>query len=332
MTARDTDESGDEDSPGRRKAGSPADHSHDDHDAEHDHDESGDGESASVRKLGVVAVINTVGFVVELAGGLLFGSLALLSDAVHMLFDALSYVMAFAATYTAERYETPGEWTFGLHRLEPLAALLNGALLVPMALVILYESYQRFLDPVQLDPGMTIVLATGGLAVNVASVIYLHGDELSLNERGAFYHLLGDTGASVAVIVSTAIVAVFDIRAVDPVTAALIAVVIIWSAYTVLRDSLGLILERSPIPVADLRSDLVALDGVDAVSDCHVWQVCSRLTVATVALSVSVDSLDAQERLRERVHEQVRAAGVDHATVELATDQTATTYATDHAH
>ncbi|GGL71568.1 cation diffusion facilitator family transporter [Halocalculus aciditolerans] len=296
----------------------------------HDHD-SGHGQPRSVRKLGVVAVINTVGFVVELAGGLLFGSLALLSDAVHMLFDALSYLMAFAATYTAERYETPGEWTFGLHRLEPLAALLNGTLLVPMALVILYESYQRFLNPVELDPVMTIVLATGGLVVNVASVVYLQGDELSLNERGAFYHLLGDTGASVAVIISTVIVAVFDIRGVDPVTAALIALVIIWSAYTVLRDSLDLILERSPTPIDELRSDLGALDGVDSITDCHVWQVCSQLTVSTITLSVSVESLDSKEQLRERVHEIVRDAGVDHATVELTTNRT-TQYATDHAH
>ncbi|WP_435102620.1 cation diffusion facilitator family transporter [Halarchaeum sp. P4] len=310
-------------------------HSHDDsHDAvshaEHDHD-GGHGGTGSVRKLGVVAAINTVGFVVELAGGLLFGSLALLSDAVHMLFDALSYLMAFAAGYTAERYETPGEWTFGLHRLEPLAALLNGTLLVPMALVILYESYQRFLNPVELDATMTILLAAGGLVVNVASVVYLHGDELSLNERGAFYHLLGDTGASIAVIISTAIIALFDIRVVDPITAALIALVIIWSAYTVLRDSLNLILERSPIPMDELHADFDGLDGVDEVIDCHVWQVCSRLTVATVTLSVSVDSLTAQEALRAHVHETLRDAGVDHVTVELTTNHTTPT-STNHTH
>ncbi|GGM73747.1 cobalt-zinc-cadmium efflux system protein [Halarchaeum rubridurum] len=300
-------------------------------DSDHDHGDGNHTEPRSIRKLGVVAAINTAGFVIELAGGLLFGSLALLSDAVHMLFDALSYLMAFAATYVADRYEERDLWTYGLHRLEPFAALLNGVLLVPMALVILYESYQRFYNPVDLDPTMTILLATGGLVVNVASVGYLHGDELSLNERGAFYHLLGDTGASVAVIISTAIVAVFEIRMVDPITAALIAVVIIWSAYTVLRDSLDLLLERSPIPIADLQASLMSIESVEAVEDCHVWQVCSRLTIGTVRVKVSVDSLNTQEELRATIHERLRDAGLDHVTVELVNEAT-THRTTTHTH
>ena len=124
----------------------------------HDHEGSHGSpteESTSTRRLALVAVVNLVGFVVELAGGLLFGSVALLSDAFHMLFDMLAYAMAFGASYTAERFEGGQSWSFGLHRLEPFAAFLNGVLLLPMVGYILWESYQRFLDPVTIDPMLT---------------------------------------------------------------------------------------------------------------------------------------------------------------------------------
>ena len=102
----------------------------------------------------------------KLAGGLLFGSVALLSDAVHMLFDALAYVMAFAAAYVASEYDTSDRWSYGLHRLEPLSAFLNGVLLVPMVAFVLYESYGRFLDPVAIATVPTLAIAVGGLCVN----------------------------------------------------------------------------------------------------------------------------------------------------------------------
>ena len=131
--------------------------------SDHDH---GHGTGRSGRKLALVAAINVVGFFAELAGGLLFGSVALLSDAVHMLFDALAYVIAFAAAYVASEYDTSDRWSYGLHRLEPLSAFLNGVLLVPMVAFVLYESYGRFLDPVAIATVPTLAIAVGGLCVN----------------------------------------------------------------------------------------------------------------------------------------------------------------------
>ena len=269
------------------------------------------------RKLALVAVINLVGFVVELAGGLLFGSVALLSDAFHMLFDMLAYAMAFGASYTAERFESGDEWSYGLHRLEPAAAFLNGVLLLPMVGYIVYESYQRFIDPVQIDTGLTLVIALGGLLVNLGSVYVLQGGEMSLNERGAFYHLLGDAGGSVAVIVSTVAIAVFDVPVADPMAAIFIGGLVLWSAGKVLRESTAILLERSPLSVGDLRRDLLNLDGIVGVSDLHVWQVCSQLTVASVRLTHSATSLDEQGLIRSEVHGLLTDSGIDHATVEL---------------
>ncbi|MBX0297969.1 cation diffusion facilitator family transporter [Haloarcula nitratireducens] len=271
----------------------------------------------STRRLALVAVINFVGFVVELAGGLLFGSVALISDALHMLFDMLAYAMAFGASYTAERFEGGKSWSYGLHRLEPVAAFLNGVLLLPMVGYILWESYQRFLEPVTIEPWLTLIIATGGLLVNIGSVYVLQGDEMSLNERGAFYHLLGDAGGSVAVIVSTVAIAVFDLHVADPVAAVLIGLLVLASAGNVLRESTAILLERSPLSPEELQNELLALDGVARVDDLHIWQVCSQLTVATVRLTNTATTLEEQRAIRSRIHNHLTNRGIDHATVEL---------------
>ncbi|SEA32548.1 cobalt-zinc-cadmium efflux system protein [Haloplanus vescus] len=286
--------------------------------AHHDHTSENEAETgSSTRRLAFVAIVNLCGFLVELAGGLLFGSVALISDALHMLFDMLAYAMAFGASYTAERFEGGDEWSYGLHRLEPVAAFLNGVLLVPMVGYILWESYQRFVDPVAIDPEMTLLIAVGGLLVNLGSVYIVQGGEMSLNERGAFYHLLGDAGGSVAVILSTVAIAVFDLPIADPVAAVLIGVSILVSAGQVLKGSTAILLQRSPISPERIRSELATIDGVEHIDDLHVWQVCSQLTVATVRLRTNATTPDQLRSTRSQVHDTLATEGVDHATVEL---------------
>jgi cobalt-zinc-cadmium efflux system protein len=284
------------------------------HSSEHDHSH---GASASSRKLALVAGINLVGFVAELAGGLLFGSVALLSDAVHMLFDALAYLMAFVASYIADRYQGSERWSYGLHRLEPMAAFLNGVLLIPMVGYILWESYQRFLAPVEIGAVPTLIIAVGGLAINVGSVFILQGEEMSLNEKGAFYHLLGDAGGSIAVIVSVLAIEVTGIGVIDPLTAVLIAGVILWSAGKVLRGSGAIFFLKTPFDPEGVRADIEAIDGVDRVDDWHAWQICSQITVATVHVETSAATMTDAETVTQRIHEVLHDHGVDHATIEL---------------
>ncbi|MFC7165007.1 cation diffusion facilitator family transporter [Halospeciosus flavus] len=272
--------------------------------------------------MGVVALINLVGFVIELAGGLLFGSVALIGDAFHMLFDALAYVLAFGAAYVSRRAE-PGEyWSYGLDRVEPFTAFLNGILLVPMVGYLVWESYQRFLNPVEIDPLMTAGLATGGLVVNFASVYYLQGGEMNLNEKGAYYHLIGDTGASVAVIVSMLIIEFTGSTLADPITAVLIAVIIIWSAVKLLRESGEIFFQRSPVSVEDVETRLEELEGVLAVDDVHIWQLSSTVRVASIHLTDDVQSLEEREKLKTRavdvLHEEF---DVDHATIDMAVNR-----------
>ena len=295
------------------------------HDRADGHSHTGSHGDTSTRNLALVAVINLLGFLAELAGGLLFGSVALLSDAIHMLFDALAYVMAFAASYVAARYGTDDRYSFGLHRLEPLSAFVNGALLLPMVGFILYEAYQRFVDPVAIATGPTLAIAVGGLVINLLSVYVIEGGEMSLNERGAFYHLLGDAGGSIAVIVSVLAVEYTGVRIVDPITAGLIALVIVWSAGKLLRGSGRIFLHRTPLDVAAVRASIEETDGVAGVADLHAWQICSEITIATA--HVEADTAADDNALTRRVHDVLATNDVDHATVELCPSSE-----DDHAH
>ena len=312
--------------------GDGATHGGHDGDHSHNHDHShGHGEDTSTRKLALVAGINIVGFVAELAGGLLFGSVALLSDAVHMLFDALAYVMAFAASYVATNAETTEEWSFGLHRLEPLSAFVNGALLIPMVGFIVYEAFQRFLDPVGIATGPTLLIAGLGLAVNLGSVLVLEGGEMSLNERGAFYHLLGDAGGSVAVIVSVLAVKYTGVNVIDPITAGLIALVVLWSAGKLLLGSGAIFLHRTPFDSEAVRAAIADVDGVTSVTDLHAWQVCSEITVATTHVETASEGVD-RATVTRGIHDVLHENGVDHATVECCPENTHHPHLTAHDH
>lgn len=287
----------------------------------HEHGDSRSG-GRSVRKLGIVAAINLVGFVGELLGGLAFGSIALVGDALHMLFDAFAYLVALGATVLAQRATPTDRWTFGLHRVEPFAAFLNGVLLVPMVGYLVYESYRRYLSPVEIDATMTMLLAAGGLLVNVASVYVLQGGEMSLNERGAYYHLLGDAGASVAVIVSMLVVRLTGITLVDPLTAVFVAGLIVWSAVKLLLESGAVFFQRSPVDPDRARAAIAALDGVERIEDLHLWSLSSRIVVASVYVTDSTATLDERDALVERIHETLESEfGVSHVTVEVTAEQ-----------
>lgn len=304
----------------------------DDHEPARGHDHShAPGEDTSTRKLALVAGINIIGFVAELGGGLLFGSVALLSDAVHMLFDGLAYVMAFAASHVAANADTSERYSFGLHRLEPLSAFINGALLIPMVAFIFYEAIGRFLDPAAIATGPTLAIAGFGLIVNLVSVFVIEGGEMNLNERGAFYHLLGDAGGSIAVIVSVLVVEYLGIRVIDPITAGLIALIVLWSAGKLLRGSGEIFLHRTPFDADAVREAIEGTEGVTRVTDLHAWQICSEITIATTHVETDEEWANTEAITRD-IHDVLAANGVDHATVECCPEHTHHPHLTAHEH
>lgn len=283
--------------------------------AMHDATEHGD---ESQHQLAGVMVINAAGFVLELVGGMMFGSVALMSDAVHMLFDSLAYGSAFIAAYIAENREASGRLTFGLHRIETFTAIFNGVLLFPMAGYIIWQAYSRFLSPVEVMVGPTIAVAVLGLIVNLFSVWWLHEETMSLNERGAFYHLLGDAGGSVAVIVGTAAIAVTGTQVIDPLVAVLIAALVLISSTRVIAEGTGILLQRSAIDPEDIREVVLSVEGVEEAEDIRSWQVCSSVDVCTVHVDLSVTTLEDAEEVRGRIEDELQdRLGIDHLTVQV---------------
>ncbi|MPZ89885.1 MAG: cation diffusion facilitator family transporter [Nitriliruptorales bacterium] len=261
----------------------------------------------------------TVFFVVELVGALLTNSLALLSDAGHMLTDVVGLGMALAAIQAAARSRRSGQRSYGLYRLEILAALANAGLLFAVACYVLYEAYQRFLAPPEVPAIPLLAVATAGLAANlVVFALLRQGASESLNLRGAYLEVLADLLGSVGVIIAAVVLATTGWPYADPIVAAAIGVFILPRTLRLGREALRILLQAAPpeIPIPAVRDDLAALDGVVDVHDLHVWTLTSSMEVLSAHVMTRVDA-DAH-----RVLDQARALLIErydlgHATLQV---------------
>jgi cobalt-zinc-cadmium efflux system protein len=241
---------------------------------EHPHERS---RSESRRALVVVLALTATFTVVEVVGGLLTGSLALLADAGHMLSDNVSIALALFAVWIAAKPPTP-ERTYGFKRVEILAALANGATLVVVSLWIFYEAFQRFQNPPDVLGGWMLAIAVVGLFVNVGAVAVLsRSREGSLNIEAAFRHVLADLLGSAGVITAALVILLTGWLYADPLISVLIGLLILASAWTVLRDSIRILLEATPrgLDSIEIGTALASVEGVVDVHDLHVWTITS---------------------------------------------------------
>ncbi len=219
----------------------------------------------------------------EVVGGILTNSLALLSDAGHMLTDLLALGLSYFAISIARRPPTD-EKTYGFHRMEILAALANGATLVVICVLIFYEAYQRISNPPEVKTTGMLIIAVIGLVANLISAVLLSGHGGSLNVRGAFLHVVGDALSSVGIIIGGVVIVFTGWFWVDPLISAGIGIIIVFGAYHLVRESIDILLEATPghIVLEDVRGALQSIPGVLDVHDLHVWcltpQICSLST------------------------------------------------------
>jgi cobalt-zinc-cadmium efflux system protein len=247
------------------------DHGHDDH-GHHHHAPSSD---ADARWLAVALALIAGFMVVEIVGGLLASSLALLSDAGHMLTDAAALALALGAATMAAR-PPHGRWTFGYRRLEILAAHVNGITLVVVGVVIVYTAVRRLVDPPEVRGGIVLVVALAGIAVNLVAAALLHRPSRdSLNVRGAFLHVATDLAAFAGTAAAGAIVLATGWNRADPVASLVVAALIFWSAVVLLRDSSRILLEVAPEEPREVAEAMLAVPHVTDVHDLHVWTVGS---------------------------------------------------------
>ncbi|MGH2562017.1 MAG: cation diffusion facilitator family transporter [Thermomicrobiales bacterium] len=246
-------------------------------------------ERTDPRPLAVALGITGVFLIVEVIGGLLTGSLALLADAGHMATDAAALALALFAIWLARRPATPAR-SFGFLRVEILAALVNAGSLIAISIYVFWEAFQRLDEPPEIDSGPMLVVAVAGLAANAASAWVLSrggGRQHSLNTRGAFLHVIGDMLGSVGAIAAAVIMLATGWRLADPILSAGIGLLILWGSWRLLRESVEVLLEATPahLDAAEIRAAMTGVDGVIDVHDLHVWTVTSGL----IALSGHIE-------------------------------------------
>lgn len=290
-----------------------AGHSHS-HGHSHHHGQ-GDGNR---RRLALACILSVIYMLAELFGGLLTGSLALLADAGHMLSDAAALLLSLFAIWICQRPPTP-KHTWGYHRTEILAALANGATLVAISVYVLLEAVERFRHPAKVEAPLMMGIAAGGLLVNLISLRILSGGKSeSLNVRGAWLHVLTDALGSVQAIAAGALIWAFGWSWADPVASILISLLVIYSAWDLLRETLGVLMEGTPghIDVEEVRGTLAGISGVVDVHDLHVWTITSGMESLSAHVVVEDESTACAmlAQVRTKLHDRF---GIDHLTIQV---------------
>lgn len=290
------------------------DHSHAGH-AHHDHSH---GAGAGKGALTFVFLLTAVFLVLEVVGGLLTGSLALLADAGHMASDAVSLGLALFAVWLAERPATPKR-SFGYKRAEILAALANGVTLVAVSVWIFIEAFRRLQDPEPILGGWMMAVAVVGLAVNVAGAVVLSrsGGE-SLNVEGALRHVLADLLGSIGVIVAAGIILLTGWRYADPLVSAVIGFLVLASSWKLLRDSTNILLETTPkgVDAEQVGLRMASVPGVEEVHDLHIWTITSGFPALAAHVLVGRDE-NCHARRRDLETVLAHDFGIDHTTIQV---------------
>lgn len=280
--------------------------------SEHGHSH---GANASTRQLSLALALTGTFLVVEVFYAFISGSLALLSDAGHMLTDVMALALSLFAIRIGQRVADRRR-TFGYRRAEILTAAVNAGALFAIGLYILFEAYRRLREPVEIQTTAMLVVAVLGLIVNLISArILVGGAQGSLNVKSAYLEVMGDLLGSVAVIVGALLIRFTGLTWIDPVLGALIGLWVLPRTWTLLSASVNVLMEGTPegVDLDLLRTDLAALPGVQEVHDLHVWSVTSgehNLTAHLVAPTPGTDLLS-------RVHEVAERHGIEHSTVQI---------------
>jgi len=256
---------------------------------------------------------------IEAVGGFFAHSLALLSDAGHMLTDVVALGLAWFAAAQAGRPANDRR-TFGYHRVGILTALANGVTLVVIAVVIAVEAYRRFNAPQPVEPKIMIGVALVAIALNLFIARRLHSGEENLNTRAALLHILGDVGASVAVIIGAVVIVFTGATWVDPVISVLIAALIAFGAVRVIREAVSILLESAPhgVSAPEVAHDMEAVNGVNNVHDLHVWTITSGMLALSCHAVIDDIPPSASAAILDRLTDMLRRRyAISHTTIQF---------------
>lgn len=298
-------------------------HSHGHHHDDHGPDGTGRRRAAERRGLRRTLFLTALILVAEVVGGYVSNSLALLADAGHMFTDVLAIVLAYLALGFATRPPTENK-TYGWYRLEVLAALANGVTLVVMSLFIFWEAWERIFAPPDVSTTTMLLVATIGLVANALGLAFLHGHHGSLNMRGAYLHVLGDLLSSVAVVAGGVFMLLTGNYLLDPILSVLIGVIIIVSAYRLLRESVDVLLEGTPrgMQLEEVGNAIARVDGVVSAHDLHVWCLTSGLNALSCHVEVRTTTLEESDALLSRINDMLRTRfAITHTTIQMESEE-----------
>ena len=299
------------------------DHHQHDHDHDHDHAHVHEASESNLKRVMIALVLTGTFMFVEVVGGILSGSLALLADAGHMLTDTMALALAAAAFHVSKR-PPGGSLTYGYQRFQILAAFVNGLSLLFIVGWILYEAVERFVTPRDILGETMLVVAAAGLVVNIISFAVLHtGDQENLNIRGAALHVAGDLLGSVAAIVAAIVIIYTGWTLIDPILSVAVAMLILRSAWSLLKRSAHVLLEGAPdwLDVSDMQERVVAnVPGVSGIHHVHVWGLTPQQLMLTMHVTLA-DNVPSQSDVVRRVKAFVEQEyGIGHSTVEVEID------------
>ncbi|MDZ5474169.1 cation diffusion facilitator family transporter [Bacillus sp. 31A1R] len=295
-------------------------HSHHHHKHSHSHNHFDQVREGNKKGL-LIALLITFGIMIlELFGGIITNSLALLSDSGHMLSDASSLLLSFIAMWFASRPSSPNK-TFGYYRFEILAALLNGVTLFVIAGFIVWEAYERLFEPPTVASGTMMIIASIGLLANLLSAWSLmrSGDvKENVNLRSAYLHILGDALGSVGAIVAGVLMLLFEWYVADPIISVIVALLILKSAWGVIKHSVHILMEGTPITInqEEVKAVLEGIEGVKNVHDLHIWTITSGLDSLSCHIIVD-DKVSSQQILQQAIEEIKNNFKIEHTTIQI---------------
>ncbi len=255
---------------------------------------------------------------VEFVGGYLSNSIALISDAVHMLADSGALALSLFVAWISKR-RAPRGYTYGFQRVEILGALLNGLLIWLLAGFLIYESIERFQNPPAVKGALVFWIASIGLGANLSSLFFLHRSaKENLNVRGAYLHVLTDSLGSVGAMIAGAVISLTGLFWVDPLVTVLLSLLMLWSSWRLVTEAVGILLERSPahLRMEEIERALQGVAGVRGIHDLHVWTLSSGSVALSVHL-VGQPGAETGELLHEAAHLLEERFSITHTTIQV---------------
>ena len=275
------------------------------------------------QRLKWAALVTGIIFIAELVGGLLTNSLALISDSAHVLMDVLALLISWFAHYVSSKPPTETK-TYGLHRFEVFASLINGLSLMAVSGFIFYRAAFRLFAPPEVESVGMLVVAFIGLAVNLFVAFYLRGFAgHDLNVKSAYFHVIGDAAASVGVIIAAIIIYYTGFNIADPIISVLIGVIVLTGAYKIVSESAHILLEGVPraVNLKEVTKDIRAVEGVSDLHSLHIWSICYNIFSLSAHVDITEDWKERQADVFSRINENLaQAHGIFYTTLQAECD------------